>query len=107
MEDKRFEISALLDLYGSLLSERRRDVLELYYNADLSLAEIAQETGITRQGARDAIEKGKRALFFYEEGLGFAEKTRRVKALAAEIKEAAVKSGCKTVLALAEQLAEL
>ena len=49
--NKDLNMSILLDLYGELLTEKQRDVLELYYNDDLSLAEIAQQYEISRQGS--------------------------------------------------------
>ncbi len=70
MFEKNLEVGYLLDFYGSLLPERRRDILDLYYNDDLSLAEIAEETGITRQAVRDCIKRTEAELFFYEEKLG-------------------------------------
>ena len=47
---KNLEISFLLDFYGSMLTEKQRIMIEYYYNDDLSLAEIADNEGITRQG---------------------------------------------------------
>jgi predicted DNA-binding protein YlxM (UPF0122 family) len=64
------EISLLLDFYGELLSERKQSVLALYYNEDFSLAEIAEEIGISRQGARDLIKKAEEELRHLEEKLG-------------------------------------
>ena len=55
---KNLEISYLLDFYGDVLTEKQRDVMEQYYNDDLSLSEIADNFGITRQGVRDAIKRG-------------------------------------------------
>lgn len=49
------EITILLDFYGDMLTAKQRDFINLYYNDDLSLAEIAENEGITRQGVRDAI----------------------------------------------------
>ncbi len=85
VENKRVEISSLLEYYRSLLSDRQRDVLDLYYNDDLSLAEIAEDTGITRQGVRDAIKKGEKALFEFEKLLGLAERAARLEKIAAEL----------------------
>ena len=70
MFEKHLEIGYLLDFYGELLPERRRDIMDLYYNDDLSLAEIAEQMGITRQAVRDSIKKTEAELFFYEEKLG-------------------------------------
>lgn len=76
MFQKSLEIGYLLDFYGELLSERRRIVLDMYYNEDMSLSEIADALGITRQGARDLIKKAGDELLIFEEKLGMAEKFR-------------------------------
>ena len=76
MFEKNLEIGFLLDFYGDVLSERKRTVLDLYYNDDLSLAEIAEEIGISRQGVRDLIRKAGEELTFYEEKLGLAKRFR-------------------------------
>ena len=54
---KNLEITVLYDFYGDLLTEKQQEVIELYYNEDLSLAEIASLSGITRQGVRDSIKR--------------------------------------------------
>ena len=74
MFEKNLEIGYLLDFYGDVLPERRRDIMDLYYNDDLSLAEIAEQMGITRQAVRDSIKKTEQELFFYEEKLGLRRK---------------------------------
>ena len=74
--EKDLEIGLLLDFYGELLSESRRQAAELYYNEDLSLSEIAEDAGITRQGVRDSIAKAKAQLTEYEDKLGLAAKFR-------------------------------
>ena len=71
---KDLKISFLLDFYGRILTDKQLDALELYYNEDLSLAEIAQHTGITRQGVRDSIKRGEAILLEMEEKLKFYEK---------------------------------
>ena len=93
MFEKNLELGYLLDFYGELLSERKRAVMDMYYNEDLSLAEIASEIGISRQGARDIIKKSEDELLFFEEKLGLAEKLQSVsrqasalKALSSELK---------------------
>ena len=70
--EKDLEVSLLLDFYGELLSPEKREAVRLYYDEDLSLAEIAGDTDITRQGVRDRIEKAKCQLYIYEEKLGLA-----------------------------------
>lgn len=76
MFEKNLEIAFLLDFYGDVLSERKRTVLDYYYNMDFSLAEVAQEIGISRQGVRDLIKKAEEELLFYEEKLGLAKRFR-------------------------------
>ncbi len=78
MFEKNLQIGFLLDFYGEVLSERKRTVLDLYYNNDLSLAEIAEEIGISRQGVRDLIKKAEEELRFYEEKLGLARRSQTV-----------------------------
>lgn len=56
--DARERISLLLDCYSGVLSGKQRDSLELYYNEDLSLSEIAEQTGITRQAVSELIKHG-------------------------------------------------
>lgn len=58
--DKKIEISMLWQIYGALLTEKQKEYIDYYYNEDLSLAEIAQNDGITRQGVRDIIKKGEK-----------------------------------------------
>ena len=74
MFEKNLNIGYLLDFYGDVLTERRRDALDFYYNNDMSLSEIAEEMGISRQGVRDLIKKAEEELLFYEEKLGLAKK---------------------------------
>ena len=74
MFEKNLNIGFLLDFYGDVLTERRRDALDFYYNNDMSLSEIAEEMGISRQGVRDLIKKAEEELLFYEEKLGLARK---------------------------------
>lgn len=74
MFEKNLKLACLLDFYGEVLSERKQSVLSLYYNEDLSLAEIAAEIGISRQGVRDLIKKAEDELLFLEEKLGLQKK---------------------------------
>ncbi|MGN0461338.1 MAG: YlxM family DNA-binding protein [Ruminococcus sp.] len=68
--EKNMELSLLLDFYGELLSEKVRKATELYYNDDLSLSEVAEDMGITRQGVRDLIKRAEGNLYGYEQKLG-------------------------------------
>ena len=78
MVTKSLEISYLLDFYGDVLTEKQRDVMEQYYNDDLSLSEIADNFGITRQGVRDAIKRGEGTILELEDKVGFARRYRAV-----------------------------
>ena len=75
---KNMEISLLFDFYGDMLTEKQRDVVELYYNDDLSLAEIAENEGITRQGVRDSIKRAEAQLLEMEERLGLCKRFREM-----------------------------
>ena len=78
MFEKNLNVGYLLDFYGELIPERKRMVLELYYDEDYSLAEVADEIGISRQGVRNIVKKTESELFFYEEKLGLAKKLLQV-----------------------------
>ena len=71
---KDLRIAYLLDFYGDMLTGTQREVLDAYYNEDLSLAEIAQDRDITRQGVRDAIKRAEQQLLEMEERLGLARR---------------------------------
>lgn len=71
---KKVKISILCEIYGNLLTDNQLDILDDYYNNDLSLGEIAENNNITRQGVRDLIKRAELKLFDYEEKLGFMEK---------------------------------
>lgn len=74
MREKNLAISLLLDFYGEVLTEKQREVVNLYYNEDLSLAEIAEQAQITRQGVRDCIKRGEATLLEMEEKLGLSKR---------------------------------
>ena len=73
--DKNIKMSILCQIYGKLLTEKQYQVLDDYYNNDLSLSEIAENLNITRQAVRDNIKKGENKLFEYEEKLDVMKKT--------------------------------
>lgn len=86
---KNLEISFLLDFYGEMLTEKQRSFLDYYYNDDLSLSEIAENQGITRQGVRDAIKRAEALLYDMESRLGLADKFKELQKGLKEIKECA------------------
>ena len=73
--EKNVEVSMLCQIYGKMLTEKQYQVINDYYNNDLSLSEIAENSNITRQAVRDIIKKGEHKLFELEEKLAFMEKT--------------------------------
>ena len=85
---KDFEMGYLLDFYGEVLTPKQREMLNQYYNDDLSLSEIGENFGITRQGARDAIKHGETALKELEAKVGFAARYRRVQEKLEELEQA-------------------
>lgn len=69
MKNKPFEMCLLFDFYGEVLTDKQREVFDLYYNEDLSLAEISEHIGITRQGVRDSIIRAEHTLRDLEDKL--------------------------------------
>lgn len=76
-KDLRFAL--LLDCYGEFLTPRQRDLMGLYYYEDLSLGEIAEPEGVSRQAVRDGIKRGEQVLLQMEEKLGFAARLGAVR----------------------------
>ena len=90
MKGKDLHIAVLFDFYGAMLTEKQKDVIDLYYNEDLSLAEIAEHEGISRQGVRANIKRGEAYLLELEEKLRFAENYHRLVAMLDRVDELAV-----------------
>ena len=82
MFEKNLELGFLLDFYGGLLKDRVREVMNLYFNEDLSLTEIGENFGISRQGVQSIVKKGEQELFKYEEKLGLAERFLKLRDMA-------------------------
>ena len=74
MKNKSVEMVILFDLYGAMLTDKQREFFDLYYNEDLSLSEIAENEGITRQGVRDAIHRAEITLTDLENKLSLNRK---------------------------------
>ena len=77
---KNMEIALLFDFYGDMLTQKQQDMIELYYDNDLSLSEIAENEGITRQGVRDSIKRAEAQLIEMEERLHLVSRFREMHA---------------------------
>lgn len=78
--EKRVELNWLLDFYGPLLTEHRREIVRMYCEEDLSLQEIADALSITRQGVHDALANAQKQLTAYEDKLMLLSRYKRVQA---------------------------
>ncbi len=86
---KDYTIAYLLDLYGPALTEKQRNLVDYYYNEDLSLSEISENEGITRQGARDSIKRAENQLREWEDKLGLLRQRQRREEAAGRLQTAA------------------
>ena len=91
--ERRMQIVELLDCYGPLLKEKQRDLLDLYHNQDLSLAELAQEQDVSRQAVHEAIKRGEIALYDFEARLGFLRRMRSWQELTEELRDWPLEEG--------------
>ena len=85
MFEKNLNLSLLLDFYGEILTERQNEMLDMYYNEDLSLSEIAEKFSISRQGVRSVLKKGETILIEMEEKLNLASRFSKMLEKSAEI----------------------
>ncbi len=74
--DHRLRVVLLLDFYGALLTEKQRQYLEYHFQNDLSLAEIAEEFGVTRQAVHDVLKRSEGVLEAYESRLGLVARSQ-------------------------------
>jgi len=88
---ERTEAAILLDYYGKLLTKRQREVMSAYYEDDLSLAEIAENLGISRPGVHDLLRRALTQLRYLEEQLGLAARDRRRREVIDRLKALTVK----------------
>ena len=80
---KDLSVCALLDVYGAFLSGKQKDIMAHYYKDDLSLAEIAENEGTTRQAVSDIIRRGEAQLKRYESECGYLKKVSEIKRICA------------------------
>ena len=89
MKNQAYRMAMLFDFYGDLLTERQREFYDLYYNEDLSLAEIAENYGISRQGVRDVIVRAEAAMSEIEDKTHIIRRFHQSQAAIAAIDQAA------------------
>ncbi len=89
MKSDTFQMSMLFDFYGELLTDKQKELFDLYYNEDLSLTEISELAGISRQGVRDAIVRSETILRDTEDKLGLVKKYAGYDRRLEEIRQAA------------------
>lgn len=89
MKNQAFRMALLFDFYGDMLTDRQKEFYDLYYNEDLSLAEIAENYNITRQGVRDVIVRAEGILTELEDKTGIIKRFQKMQEHLNDIDEAA------------------
>ena len=89
MKNQTFRMTMLLDFYGDVLTERQKEFFDLYYNEDLSLSEIAENYGISRQGVRDVIVRAEAVMTELEDKTGLMKRFMQIREKANAITAAA------------------
>ncbi|HET7657851.1 MAG TPA: putative DNA-binding protein [Bacillales bacterium] len=105
MIEKTMRMSNLFDFYGSLLTSKQRDYMQLYYFDDYSLGEIAEQFDVSRQAVYDTLRRTETMLEEFEEKLALLTKFQRRSELLDELKQLAPQNG--KVLALVDSLESL
>lgn len=106
MIEKTILLGKLASIYGGLLTDKQKDALELYYNCDMSLAEIGDELSISRQGVRDTVTRAEKTLIEAEEKLGFLKKLDSLGTRLSEISEGLSGEQKEALCALIRELEE-
>ncbi|MBO4485153.1 MAG: DNA-binding protein [Lachnospiraceae bacterium] len=106
------ELASLFDRYGALFDERQREIFEDYICNDMSLAEIAEREGMTRQGVSDLVKRTSRKLREYEDGLHMAQKAKEADRMVSELTKRLDESGLsgergEEIRGLLQKLSEL
>ena len=96
--EKKIMQTYLYDFYGELLTEHQREIYEDFVLNDLSLGEIAQEKGISRQGVHDLIKRCDKLLLGYEEKLGLFQRFRTIKEKVAKIHQLTLEQGSQETI---------
>ena len=94
---KELKFVILLDCYGELLTDKQRDYMELYYCEDLSLSEISEPQGITRQAVRDVVKRSEQILLETEKKLGLAQKISAVRQCLENLKSVSAECSDKQI----------
>ena len=89
MKNQTYRMTMLFDFYGDLLTSRQKEFFDLYYNEDLSLSEIAENNGITRQGVRDVIVRAENIMQEVEDKTGIVRRFQAQRPLLDSIESAA------------------
>ena len=89
MKNQTYRMTMLFDFYGELLTERQKEFFDLYYNEDLSLAEIAEIAGISRQGVRDVIVRAEGVMQEVEDKTGLIRRFEQMRGHLQAIEDAA------------------
>ena len=106
MAEKNLKYALLLDVYGSMLSEKQSYALEMYYCDDLSLSEIADNIGITRQGVRDQIKHAEEELDRLDDGLGLVARIDALRKVLDDIENETDKESVRSLCRRARGLFE-
>lgn len=93
MKNQTYRMTMLFDFYGEVLTDRQKEFFDLYYNEDLSLAEIAENYGISRQGVRDVIVRAEAIMTELEDKTGLLKRFMQMKDKLTAIEEAAAAIG--------------
>lgn len=89
MKSQAYRMALLYDFYGEVLTQRQKEFYDLYYNEDLSLSEIAENNGITRQGVRDVIVRAEAIMTELEDKTGLIRRFHKMSAQLSQIKRCA------------------
>lgn len=88
LKSDKLYISRYNDFYGSLLTEHQSEIIRLYYDCDISLFEIAEQFGVSRQAIRDTIKRAEQLLIGYEEKLGLSKRFAEISKCVGAIEDA-------------------